>query len=199
MMALRPFDETDVDLEFGHRGDDFAGVADSQPDRMLRIGLSPAGDVRRQQILADREAGADSQAGALLGLEQVLQIPRLLEQGLGARQQSPAVLVENETAADPVEDRCTERGLQIGERAAGRRLRAGDLFGRRPRATRPGGGHEYRQLAQRQPGGRQAFAGAFGQERGPGGRLRADRVIRVIDFSGHIEQYYPLILFSREA
>ena len=69
--------------------------------------------------LAARRSGAD---GACAKVE--ARRRGVVEELHGARQQRVTVLVEDETAADAVEQLHAEGALELGERAARRRLRA---------------------------------------------------------------------------
>ena len=113
-------DEAHFDLEADHRCDHVSGVADAQPYRTFGPDRGPARQHRRQQVFANREARGDTQRSCAHSAKQALQFTGLLQQSLSAGQQRSAVLVEKESAANTIEQRCTQHGLQVGQRAAGR-------------------------------------------------------------------------------
>ena len=63
-------------------------------------------------------------------LEAALEIARLLQDRLGPGAQRRAARRQAQALADPVEELDVELALEIGERAAGRRLRQAELLAR---------------------------------------------------------------------
>jgi hypothetical protein len=148
-MALPTLDETDVDVEPDHRLDHLAGVADHEPRCRLRVLLLPSRDQPGQQVLADREARRDAQRRRRLAREQRLQLAGLVEQRDRQREEGAAVLVDDQAAADTVEERRAEGALERRQGGARGRLRAGDPVGRGARRAGPRQGGEHLELAKR--------------------------------------------------
>ena len=78
-----------------------------------------------------------------------LQLAGLAEQRHRQRQQRPAVLVEQQAAADAIEERLADRRFERRQRRAGGRLRARDAVGGGAGRAGARGGREDLELAQR--------------------------------------------------
>ena len=142
-------DEADVQLEVRHLAGDLLRVGDlqRQPDR--RVLAHEARHQRHRHVVADRQRRADT--NAVLdrpALEPALEIARLLQDRLGPGADRRAARRQAQALAHPVEQLHVELALEIGEGAAGGRLRQGQLLARAADAARPGDRQEDLQLAQ---------------------------------------------------
>ena len=147
-MRLRTLHKADVDVQCCDRIDDFTGIANAQMDLALGVQLRPPRHQAGQQVLADREAGRHPQRRCVLVREQRLQFGRLINEDLGLGQQRAPVFVELQAPADAVKQFDAQRGLEIRQRGAGRRLRARDAIGRRTCAAAARRGQKDLQLTQ---------------------------------------------------
>ncbi|MPM84804.1 hypothetical protein SDC9_131880 [bioreactor metagenome] len=104
-------------------------------------------------MVAQRGAGAHAQHLQLLFGRQAhaFHVGRPLQQGLRARQQGAAVVVEQQTAPGAVEQFQRQQTFQFIDGRTGGRLRKRNGLGRAGRASGARHGHEDLQLPQRQP------------------------------------------------
>ncbi len=142
-------DEADVELEVRHLAGDLLRVGDleGQPDRRM-LAHEPRHQ-RHGHVVADGQRRAD--AKALLdraALEAALEIARELQDRLGLAAEPRAARGEPQPLAHPVEQLQIELPLEIGERAAGGRLRQAELLARPADAPRPGHRQEDLELTQ---------------------------------------------------
>jgi hypothetical protein len=153
-VRLRALDEAHVDLEGHHRIDHLAGVADHHPHRAGRVGLLPSAQQLGQQVLADGQARRHAQRRLMLVREQVLHLRGPIQQRCRRGQQRQAVLVQQQTAPDTIEQLRAQGALKVRKACAGSRLRPGHVGCARACRAGAGGGDEDLQLpqAQAQPG-----------------------------------------------
>ena len=142
-------DEADVELEVRDLACDLLGVGDLQgePDRRMRA--HEAGHQRHGHVVADRQGRAD--ANAVLdgpALEAAFEIAGDLQDRLGAGPQRRAAGREAQPLADAVEQLQVELPLEVGEGAAGGRLRQPQLLARPADAPGAGDGQEHLELAE---------------------------------------------------
>ena len=105
-------------------------LATSKRDASARVLAHEARDLGHHQVIADAQRGAHAQlAHRVVTRELVLELARLLLQGLGPRADRTAEVAQLQALAEALEELDVELALQIGERAADRRLRHRQLFG----------------------------------------------------------------------
>ncbi len=103
----------------------------------------------RGQVVPDGQRRADAQPRRfLLALEPAFEIARLVEHGLRPRAQRAAEIAELQPLAGAVEQAHVELALEVGQRAAGGRLRHRQLARGAAHAAQAGDGQEDLELAQ---------------------------------------------------
>ena len=140
--------QADIELESGDGLTNLGGVADADAFRQggvcLLILFEPAGEQRRDHVVADGGAGAEPDGRPVqpLPLAEPLDGLGTVQRGQRLWQEGTAVLVEQQAPADPVEQGLTEQPLELGQRRAGGRLRQGEFRRSRGGAAETGDGSE---------------------------------------------------------
>ncbi|MNV64415.1 hypothetical protein D3C71_1570550 [compost metagenome] len=154
-LVARAFDEAQVDLQPLHRRDHLGAVADAQVHVHVRLVRQQGSDPGGQQVIADGGAGPDPQLQRHPGGGSRTPCPghRLQIRGRGQQparrvQQGPALRIEDQAAADAVEQRRRQLRLQFVERRTGGRLRQRQLLAGGSGGAHVGDGHEYLPLAK---------------------------------------------------
>src|SRR5690606_36345687 len=149
-----PLDKAHVQLEVADHLDDMGGVGNFQFDVGARVFRHVAGDKPGHQVVADAQGGphlegaAGGGVGVGVNIEQVLQLPRPLQQLLRLGLYQPAELVEQQFFPRPVEQLNIELAFELLEGAAGGGLGHGQLVGGTADIFRVGGGDKDFELAQ---------------------------------------------------
>ncbi|MNV73316.1 hypothetical protein D3C71_1664560 [compost metagenome] len=130
-MGVRTFDKPDISLQCRDSVYHFLGVANAQMDLACAVQFCPLRHQTRQQVFADRKTGDYPQWDSVLIGKERLHISCLIDQRLGFWQQRAPILIKQQASADSVEQFHSECGLELRQRAARRRLRAGNSVGRR--------------------------------------------------------------------
>ena len=147
------FDEAGIDVEMQHRIRHITRIADAQLDIRSRVGRAPARDDRRQQVVADGQAGREPERCRQFIAEGLLHFTGVVKQGNRARQQAAAVGVEHQAFGGTVKQRVAKTRFELGQRHAGSRLRTRETVGGGAHTAFAGDGDEYVEVVQRGPHG----------------------------------------------
>ena len=115
MLAVT-LDQTKIKFVLSDLMHDMRGVMDVQFDPAFRVTLHEVADQQRGEIVADGQRGAHRErAEPALAVQQILDGPRLIQQGDRLRQQLLAQRVQAEPLAGPVEQLAAGLPLQLGQ------------------------------------------------------------------------------------